>query len=163
MRLKYQNGGKPPTDPKKLKKGLSHVESRGDYSAMNPTSSATGRYQMLYNLIKDQPEMAGVSRDSLSRAPGLQELLMDRRISEGINGPSLSRNASDLEKEYKHQLGDKWVFSSDEVAALTHFLGRQGTRKYFASLRDGTEYKVPGQNKTPEEYLRLFNEGVNRK
>ena len=118
---------------------------------------------MLYNLIKDQPEMAGVSRDSLSRAPGLQELLMDRRISEGINGPSLSRNASDLEKEYKHQLGDKWVFSSDEVAALTHFLGRQGTRKYFASLRDGTEYKVPGQNKTPEEYLRLFNEGVNRK
>jgi len=149
-----------PIDPKKLKKGLGYVESRHNPAAMNPTSSATGRYQMLYNLIKGEPEMKGVSRDSLSRAPQLQELLMDRRIREGISGPSLSRNAEDLEKEYKGQLGDKWTFRPDEVAALTHFLGRQGTRNYFASLRDGKEYGVPGVNKTPEEYLASYNEGL---
>ena len=151
-----------PIDPKKLKKGLGYVESRNNPAAMNPTSSATGTYQILYNLIKDQPEMQGVSRDSLTRNPSLQELIMDRRINEGIGGPSLSRNAVDLENEYKEQLGNKWDFRSDEVAALTHFLGRQGTREYFASLRDGTQFKVPGVNKTPEQYLSDYNQGLER-
>ena len=150
-----------PIDPKRLKKGLGYVESKNDYTAMNPSSSATGMYQMLYSLIRDEPEMQGVSRDSLANAPQLQEILMDRRILEGIGGPSLERNAIDLEREYKPQLGDKWVFRPDEVAALTHFLGRQGTREYFASIRDNTEFKVPGVNKTPEEYLRDYNFGLN--
>ena len=151
-----------PIDPKKLKKGLGYVESRNNPAAMNPSSSATGKYQILYNLIKDQPEMQGVSRDSLTRNPALQELIMDRRIKEGIGGPSLSKNAVDLEREYKPQLGDKWDFRPDEVAALSHFLGRQGTREYFASLRDGTQFRVPGVNKTPEQYLKDYNKGVNK-
>jgi len=155
-----KNGG-DPIDPKRLKKGLGYVESRNNPAAMNPNSSATGMYQMLYSLIKNEPEMSGVSRDSLSRAPHLQEILMDRRITEGIGGPSLERNAVDLEREYKEQLGDKWVFRPDEVAALTHFLGRQGTREYFASISDNTEFKVPGVNKTPEDYLRDYNRGLN--
>jgi hypothetical protein len=87
---------------------------------------------------------------------------MDMRINEGIGGPSLYKNAVDLEREYKPQLSDKWNFRPDEVAALSHFLGRQGARNYFAALRDGTEFTVPGQNKTPEDYLILYNEGVNR-
>mgnify|MGYP001167722342 FL=1 len=151
-----------PIDPKKLKKGLGYVESRNNPAAMNPTSSATGKYQILYNLIKDQPEMQGVSRDSLTRNPSLQELIMDRRINEGIGGPSLAKNAVDLEREYKPQLGDKWNFRPDEVAALSHFLGRQGTREYFASLRDGTQFSVPGVNKTPEQYLVDYNKGINQ-
>ena len=151
-----------PVDPKKLKKGLAYVESRNNPAAMNPRSSATGKYQILYNLIKDQPEMRGVSRDSLSRNPALQELLMDRRITEGIGGPSLSKNAVDLEREYKPQLGEKWDFRPDEVAALSHFLGRQGTSEYYASLRDGTQFRVPGVNKTPEQYLKDYNKGLNQ-
>ena len=151
-----------PIDPKKLKKGLGYVESRNNPAAMNPSSSATGKYQILYNLIKDQPEMQGVSRDSLTRNPALQELIMDRRIKEGIGGPSLSKNAVDLEREYKPQLGDKWDFRPDEVAALSHFLGRQGTREYFASLRDDTQFSVPGINKTPEQYLKDYNKGLNQ-
>ena len=140
-----------PIDPKKLKKGLGYVESRNNPAAMNPTSSATGTYQILYNLIKDQPEMQGVSRDSLTRNPSLQELIMDRRINEGIGGPSLSKNAVDLEREYKPQLGDMWNFRPDELAALTHFLGRHGTREYFASLTDGTQLIVPDVHKQPKQ------------
>ena len=151
-----------PIDPKKLKKGLGYVESRNNPTAMNPSSSATGKYQILYNLIKDQPEMRGVSRDSLTRNPALQELIMDRRITEGIGGPSLSKNAVDLEREYKPQLGDKWDFRPDEVAALSHFLGRQGTREYFASLRDDKKFRVPGVNKTPEQYLKDYNKWLNQ-
>ena len=66
-----------PIDPKKLKKGISWAESRGGKYMMNPTSSATGRYGQLYSLVDDLPQMEGVSRDSLSRDPRLQELLMD--------------------------------------------------------------------------------------
>ena len=87
---------------------------------------------------------------------------MDMRINEGIGGPSLSRNAEDLEEEYKGQLGEDWDFRPDEVAALSHFLGRQGARKYFGSIRDNSSFQAPGVNKTPEEYLRIYNEGINR-
>ena len=151
-----------PIDPKKLKKGLGYVESRNNPAAMNPTSSATGTYQILYNLIKDQPEMQGVSRDSLTRNPDLQELIMDRQITEGVYGPSLFKNAIDLEREYKPQLGDKWNFRLDEVAAASHFLGRQGAREWFAYMRDGTQFNVPGVNKTPEQYLADYNKGINQ-
>ena len=128
----------------------------------NPTSSATGKYGQLYNQIKDLEPMQGVSRDSLINNPKLQEMFMDMRINEGIGGPSLSRNAEDLEEEYKGQLGEEWDFRPDEVAALSHFLGRQGARKYFGSIRDGKAFQAPGVNKTPEEYLRIYNEGINR-
>jgi hypothetical protein len=151
-----------PIDPKKLKKGIAWSESRGGKYMINPTSSATGLYGQLYSQVDDLPMMQGVSRDSLARDLRLQDMLMDLRINEGIGGPSLSRNAADLEREYKQQLMDKWNFRPDEVAALSHFLGRQGAREYFASLRDGTEFKVPGVNKTPEEYLRIYNKGIER-
>jgi len=151
-----------PIDPKKLKKGIAWSESRGGKYMINPTSSATGLYGQLYSEVDEFPEMQGVSRDSLARDFKLQEMLMDMRINEGIGGPSLYKNAVDLEREYKPQLSDKWTFRPDEVAALSHFLGRQGARNYFAALRDGTEFTVPGQNKTPEDYLILYNEGVNR-
>ena len=162
MRAVISNGDE--IDPKKLKKGISWAESRGGNPLFmkNPTSSATGMYGQLYNQIKDLEPMQGVSRDSLINNPALQEMFMDMRIKEGIGGPSLSRNASDLEDEYRGQLGGDWNFRSDEVAALSHFLGRQGARKYFGSIRDNTSFQAPGVNKTPEEYLRIYNEGINR-
>jgi hypothetical protein len=76
-------------------------------------------------------------------------------------GTGLIESAFDLTDEYSPQL-DSFDYTPDEVAALVNFLGRQGTRKYFASLRDGTEYKVPGVNKTPEDYLSLYREAVER-
>lgn len=160
MRAIRSNGD--PIDPKKLKKGIAWSESKGGKYMINPTSSATGLYGQLYSQVDDLPMMQGVSRDSLARDLRLQDMLMDLRINEGIGGPSLSRNAVDLEREYKPQLGNKWQFRPDEVAALSHFLGRQGAREYFASLRDGTDFSVPGVNKTPEEYLRIYNEGIQR-
>ena len=58
------------------------------------------------------------------------------RLNEGINGPSLRKNAVDLTEEYAPQLGDEWEYSLNDVAALTNYIGRQGTRKYFASIRE---------------------------
>ena len=178
--MKYQDGGvispSDPTDPKKLKKGIAWVESNNNPSAMNPTTSATGQYQQMYKSLVNEPEMTYegpnhlgqessnlVSRDSLANNPALQELLMDRSVHEGIGGRSLIRHGRELTQEYKQQLGDKWNFREDEVAALSHFMGRDRTRQYFASIRDNTPFSIPGTNHTAEMYLKKYNEGINRK
>ena len=61
----------------------------------------------------------------------------------------------------KKCLGDKWNYSLDEVAAISNYLGRQGTRNYFAAVRDGKEYTPPGMNKTVEQYLKEYREATN--
>lgn len=138
-----------------IKKGISMAESLGGVLMMNPTSTATGMYGQRYSEIKDLPFMKGVSREQFAQSPDLQERVFDMRMDEGIGGPSLRRNAMELTDEYAPQLGDDWNFSLDDVAFLSNFLGRQRTREYFASLRDGTDFSVPGTNKTVDEYLKI--------
>lgn len=138
-----------------IKKGISMAESLGGVLMMNPTSTATGMYGQRYSEIKDLPFMKGISREQFAQSPELQERVFDMRMEEGIGGPSLRRNAMELTEEYAPQLGDDWNFSLDDVAFLSNFLGRQRTREYFASLRDGTDFSVPGTNKTVDEYLKI--------
>ena len=146
-----------------LRRGIAQAESLGGVLMMNPTSSATGLYGQLYNEIKDLPFMKGVSREDFADSKDLQDKAFDMRVEEGIGAPSLRRNAIELTEEYAPQLGDQWNYSLNDVAALTNLLGRQGTREFFASKRDGTEYKVPGVNKTPEQYLSIVREASKKK
>ena len=138
-----------------IKKGISMAESLGGVLMMNPTSTATGMYGQRYSEIKDLPMMKGISREEFAKNPALQEQIFNMRMEEGIGGPSLRRNAVELTEEYAPQLGEDWNYSLDDVAFLSNFLGRQRTREFFASKRDGTRFQVPGTNKTPEEYLRI--------
>ena len=173
---KYQNGGiGDPTDPKKsgtasdtlnvaaLKSGIAQIESGGGQEIFminpDPNSTATGLYGQRFSEIDGEYEGG---RTQFSTDLQAQEEYMNRRIEEGINAPSLRRNAIDLTTEYKDQLGNNWDFTLNEVAALSHFLGRGGARKYFASIRDGEDYVVSGTNKTPEEYLKIFREGESK-
>jgi len=138
-----------------IKKGISMAESIGGVLMMNPTSTATGMYGQRYSEIKDLPFMKGISREEFAKDLPLQEKVFEMRMDEGIGGPSLRRNAMELTEEYAPQLGDDWNFSLDDVAFLSNFLGRQRTREYFASRRDGTKFSVPGTNKTVDEYLKI--------
>tara|TARA_R110002020_G_scaffold94327_1_gene227121 strand:- start:554 stop:1114 length:561 start_codon:yes stop_codon:yes gene_type:complete len=138
-----------------LKKGISMAESLGGVLMMNPYSTATGMYGQRYSEIKDLPFMRGVSRDQFSNSPNLQEKVFNMRVDEGIDAPSLRRNAEELTQEYAPQLGDKWEFSLNDVAALSNYLGRQRTREFFGSIRDNKDFKVPGVNKPPMEYLNI--------
>jgi len=177
IKASFGSGGMTtdPTDPKKsatasdslnvaaLKSGISQVESSGGQEIFminpDPNSTATGLYGQRFSEIQDEYDG---SRTEFSTDLEAQEEYMNKRIEQGINAPSLKRNAIDLTAEYKDQLGDNWDFTLNEVAALSHFLGRGGARKYFASIRDGEDYVVSGTNKTPEEYLEIFNEGESK-
>lgn len=146
-------------DTNMLRRGISMAESLGGVLMKNPDSSATGLYGQLWNEVKDMPELKGYDRDRFAKDLDKQEEIFNLRLNEGINGPSLRKNAVDLTEEYAPQLGDEWEYSLNDVAALTNYIGRQGTRKYFASIRDGEKYEVPGTNLHPEEYLDKFRRG----
>lgn len=142
-----------------LKRGISMAESLGGVLMMNPESSATGLYGQLWNEVKDMPQLKGYDRERFAKDLEKQEEIFNLRLDEGINGPSLRRNALELTEEYAPQLGEDWGYSLNDVAALTNYIGRQGTREYFASIRDGEKYEVPGTNLHPEEYLDKFRRG----
>ena len=148
-------------DMEDLMRGVSQAESAGGELMLNPYSSATGEYGQLYNEIKDLQFMQGISRDEFSKDRDLQKKVFKMRVEGDLpNIPSLEKNAYDLTDEYAPQLGDKWDFTLDEVAAISNYLGRQGARNYFASIRDNTEYIPSGTvNKPVEEYLQIYRSG----
>lgn len=152
-------------DENALMAGVRFVESRDGKYMINPTSSATGYYGQLYGQVEDYLRDAYdiEDREGFAEAYGVQDMIFGDRMYGRLPGmgTGLIESAFDLTDEYSPQL-DSFDYTPDEVAALVNFLGRQGTRKYFASLRDGTEYKVPGVNKTPEDYLDLYREAVER-
>ncbi len=151
MRLKYQNGGRPG-DPKKKSMpdwypaflhALSGVESSYGKNMMNPNSTATGLYQQLYSEIKNLPEMKGVSRADFAKNRTLQQEIQDMRMLGKIPGvPGLLRNARDIKSKN---------LKPDEVAAMSHFLGRAGLKK---QLKSG--YDIPGKNASFDEYLSRY-------
>ena len=145
---------------KRFLRGVAQVESSGGVNMMNPTSTATGLYGQLYSEVKDLPMLKGVSREAFAADTAMQNRIMEQRFEGNIPGvPGLMKNVIDITARYKPQLGDKFTFRPDEIAALTNFIGRQGTMNYLASIRDGKPFTVPGDNKTPEEYLEEYNLG----
>ena len=143
-----------------LKKGIRAAESLNGLLMINPNSSATGLYGQLYGEIKDMPFMKGISRQDFADSLDLQEEVFNMRLEDGFDAPSLRRNAAELTEEYEGQLGDDWNYSLNDVAALSNYLGRQGAREYFASIRDNTIYEPPGVNMDPVKYLKKFRDGM---
>lgn len=157
---------KKPFDPEIFMKGISAVESAGGQFMFNPTSTATGLYGQLYSTIDPTWMEANkvTSRDQFGKDTALQNNYMRQSIygdmSKTDRRTNLFKDAVDLEAEYKPQLGDRYDYRADEIAALSHFLGRGGARQYLGSTRDNKPYNVGGINKAPEEYLELYNEAI---
>tara|TARA_R100000149_G_C5850951_1_gene119673 strand:- start:46 stop:954 length:909 start_codon:yes stop_codon:yes gene_type:complete len=159
---------------KRLKKGISRVESLDGVLMINPESTATGKYGQRFSELEElnlpgPTRMSKLTRDDFAKDIALQDRLFEKRFEGTMKKdvPGLYRNAIELSKEYESVIGDK--FTKDEVAALSHFLGRQGARKYFGNvLRDGksleevfpTKYgpNKEQNNKTPEEYIKKYRE-----
>jgi LysM repeat protein len=152
-----------------LMKGLRRVESADGTLMMNPYSTATGNYGQRFSEIK---ELYKGTREEFSEDLEAQDRFFKMRLNEGIESNEttpLLRDAFELTAEYKDQLGDDWNFSYEDVAALSNYLGRGGTRKYFGNvIRDGMPLgevfpklfgeNVKQPNKTPKDYLKITNE-----
>lgn len=137
--------------PWEVKKGLRKVESSDGINMINPTSTATGLYGQLYSEIKDLPLLKDVSREQFAADTTLQNAVLDMRWKGEIpEVPGLKDNAEYLSKRYSDVNKD---LTFNEIAAMSNLTGRQGAIDYFRSLRHGTEFKLPGKNKTPSEYI----------
>ena len=152
-----------------LMKGLRRVESADGTLMINPYSTATGSYGQRFSEIED---LYDGTRDEFSKDLEAQDKFFRMRLNEGIESNEttpLLRDAFDLTEEYRDQLGDKWNYSYEDVAALSNYLGRGGTRRYLGDvIRDGKSLaevfpnlfgegaKQP--NKKPAEYLKITNE-----
>ena len=159
-----------------FQRGIARVESNDGHPAfmMNPHSSATGAYGQLFSSLHGiVPEIAGVSRQDFADNPDLQDAVFERRFFDGFRYPSnhpqagdvhttsVMKDAKDLYQEFAG-IDDYFPYTELEIAALSYYLGRGGARKYLASRISGKPYETPSgiPNKTPEEYLKKFNEGL---
>jgi len=153
-------------DYDEFKKKIAHVESSDGKLMRNPQTSASGLYGQLFNEIKDTEEYDG-SREDFINDLDAQNRVFDKRFYEGFENPKVPgilQSVYDLENEYRKQLGDKFDYTSEEIAILINFLGRGGTRKYLGNhIRDGKPLSeaMPTRfgntnninNHTPIEYL----------
>lgn len=150
---------------KKYLRGIMQVESSGGNpdEFFNPGSSATGMYQQLYKQVKDLPVMQGVDRKGFAADTALQNKVMGMRFLDDLPGVTGElRNATDLTERFAPKFGDKWNYRPDEVAAMSYFIGRQGTINYMNHLLKGGEpedFKVSGGNMTVPKYMKVYNEG----
>jgi hypothetical protein len=135
-------------DREAFKKAIAHVESSGGKFLENRTSSAAGRYHFLYRYIQDIPLLRGVTKREFINRPELQEQVMDMAIDGTLPGfPSYKEYAKELQSKYKTDLG------LHDIAALTHFLGKSGARKY---LSNPNGFVVPGKNASVSQYINKF-------
>lgn len=136
-----------------FKHAISMLESSGGKFLDSKTSSAAGKYHFLWNIIKDNKNLKGVSKREFMADSELQELIMDEALEGKLEGyPGYINFAERLQKDYGSNL------DPTKLAALTHFLGAGNVRKY---LKNPSEFNVPGVNKTPEEYMLNFDKYFN--
>ena len=180
---KKQVGDEISVNFEDLEKGIRYSESLNGVLMKNPQSSASGYYGDLYDNINYDG-----TRDEFIKDTNFQKEYFKKRYNGEIKDvPGLESNGIDLYNEYKDITGirnfrkSKFNYTPTEIAALSNMLGRQGTRDWFGKvLRDGESLETvfpklygnkrqlgkdgkPLQNKTPDEYIKKFNEGVNKK
>ena len=157
------------------KKGLAWVESTGGKYMINSKSTATGLYQQRFSEIKD---IYDGTREEFSKDIDAQNDYLEQRYygtgfykKQNPHSVGMKQDGQELYDEYKSQITD-FKYSASDLSVLVNILGRQGTRNYLGYVvRDGKSLSdsVPSaygpnspSNKTPDEYLKVFQEGVDR-
>ena len=138
----------PKFNREAFKRALAHVESAGGKFLENSSSSAVGKYQFLWNNIKSDPSLKGVTKRQFIDSPELQEQIMDSALNGNLKGyPNYIENSRKLKEKYGGNL------RVDEIALLTHFLGSGGV---IEQLKSGA-YNVPGVNMSVDGYTGKYN------
>jgi uncharacterized membrane protein (UPF0127 family) len=161
----FPQGRREEGAPWEIKKGIRAVESSDGKLMKNPKTPATGFYGQFFNQIENLPFMKNVDRNTFAADTMLQNKVFDMRWRGEIPGvPGLKSNIKKLRKDYGELTSD---FTDNELAALSNFTGRRRAREYFASIRDGEEFKMPGEdtgdNKSVEQYMKEYRTAVKKK
>lgn len=141
---------KPGFDSQAFKHAIGMIESSGGKFLDSKSSSAAGKYHFLWNLIKDNESLNGMSKTEFIANPDIQEQLMDQALNGKLEGyPNYIKYATSLKSRYGSEL------KTSQIAALTHFLGSGNVKKY---LSNPDEFKVKGVNLSPEKYMQKYDQ-----
>jgi len=140
-------------------RALAGVESDLNYRAQNPTSSAVGGHQFLWNLLKKDPNLSGVTKEQYMFDEDLQNETMRRALTESVAGGNpYMKDIADIREEYSPQIpGFDDMFSDLDLLLMRHLKGRQGSREYLGhTIRDGRDENLKGKNMTFPDYQAKF-------
>jgi len=154
-----------------FKKGIKWTESKNGRYMKNNQSTASGFYGQLFDEIQKD---YGKSRSEFIKDYDAQDEYFRKRFDGDISDISGTKETVvELWKDYGGYLQNNG-YTPVDFAAIIHFLGRQGARKWAGNvLRDGDPLETvfphlykPGArqaNKTPHEYIEEFRGGIERK
>jgi len=148
-----------------VRRAVRNVESLDGKLMWNPESTATGLYGQRFSEIKN--DYPGTRKDFVKDTVAQNEFFK-RRFYDGLEASEttpLLQDANDLYNDYSPQIKN-FPYSKEDIAVLSNFIGRGGTRKYLGyAIRDGKPLaealpnvygpSAKQSNKTPEEYLEL--------
>lgn len=148
-----------------VRRAVRNVESLDGKLMWNPESTATGLYGQRFSEIKN--DYPGNRKDFVKDTVA-QNKFFERRFYDGLEASEttpLLQDANDLYNDYSPQIKN-FPYSKEDIAVLSNFIGRGGTRKYLGyAIRDGKPLaealpniygpSAKQSNKTPEEYLEL--------
>lgn len=146
-----------------VRRAVRNVESLDGKLMWNPESTATGLYGQRFSEIKN--DYPGTRKDFVKDTVAQNEFFK-RRFYDGLEASEttpLLQDANDLYNDYSSQIKN-FPYSKEDIAVLSNFIGRGGTRKYLGyAIRDGKPLaealpniygpNAKQSNKTPEEYL----------
>jgi len=155
-------------DPNKFNKeaykhAIAMIESSGGKyleTGINPKtgkhySSAAGKYHFLYDSIKNDPEMSGITKRDFMNNPELQERIMDKALEGKLAGYTYG---VEYAKKLKNEFGSDYDVT--DLTALIHFVGAGNARKF---LKDPENFVVPGAlNMRTDDYLSKFRKHLNQ-
>lgn len=146
-------------DTTRFLQGLAGVESDLRWDAENPTSSAVGAHQFLWNLIKDDPTVGGMTKSEYLNSPDTQMLMAKKALSKPVAGGNpYDVDVQSLKDEYRSQIpGFDNMFSDMDLYLMRHKMGKQGAREYLGyTIRDKQPENVKGVNMTFPQYQEKF-------
>jgi len=146
-----------------VQRAVRNVESLDGKLMLNPESTATGLYGQRFSEIRN--DYPGTRRE-FSKDTVAQKEFFKKRFYDGLEASEttpLLRDANDLYDKYSAEIKN-FPYSKEDIAVLSNFIGRGGTRKYLGyAIRDGKPLaealpnvygpNAKQSNKTPEEYL----------
>lgn len=154
-----EEASKAGMDTTAFVRALAGVESGLNYRAQNPTSSAVGGHQFLWNLLKDDPMVAGMTKEQYMMDEDLQDKVMRKALTEPVaGGNAYLRDIADVRAEYAPQIpGFNDMYSDLDLLLMRHLKGRQGSRQYLGNtIRDGRPENLKGKNLTFPDYQDKF-------
>lgn len=160
---KNKNSKETPFDSKAYKHAISMIESSGGKyleTGINPKtgkhySSAAGKYHFLYDSIKNDPEMRGITKRDFMNNPELQERIMDKALEGKLAGYTYG---VEYARKLKNEFGSDYDIT--DLTALIHFVGAGNAREF---LKDPENFVVPGAlNMRADDYLSKFRKHFNQ-